>query len=46
MEITIAIAQPGLSVGRASEPQLNLLASTEVYVRETINATFAVYCSP
>jgi superfamily II DNA or RNA helicase len=42
---TIAIAQPGLSRQRADANQLQLLAATEVYVREVAKADFKVFCS-
>jgi superfamily II DNA or RNA helicase len=42
---TIAIAQPGLSQASADENQLQLLAATEVYVREVAKADFKVFCS-
>jgi superfamily II DNA or RNA helicase len=42
---TIGIAQPGLSKAQASNQQLELLAATEVYLRETALAEFDVYCS-
>lgn len=41
---TIAIAQPGLSKAAASDSQLELLASTEIYLQETALASFTVYC--
>ncbi len=41
----IAIAQPGLSKKLVAENQLQLLASTETYVREVAKADFQVYCS-
>lgn len=44
--MTIAIAQPGLSRANASSQQLELLATTELYLREAANADFEVYCSP
>jgi superfamily II DNA or RNA helicase len=43
-EFTIAISQPGLSQSGASQSQLQLLGSTEVYVREVGSAAFEVYC--
>lgn len=43
---TIIIAQPGLSKRRATQRQLDLLAATEVYVSETMEATLEVWCSP
>ena len=45
-KFTIAISQPGLTKSRVSKPQLELLASTEVYVYETASAAFEVYCNP
>jgi len=42
---TIVIAQPGLSKADVSISQLELLASTEVYLRETANAPLGVYCN-
>ena len=44
-EFTIAIAQPGVSKARVSRQQLELLASTEVYVYETSNSSLDVICS-
>lgn len=44
-DFTICIAQPGLSKGAVSNPQLELLASTETYVYETVYAAFEVLCS-
>lgn len=41
----VAIAQPGLSKARISAQQLELLASTEVYLQETALARLSVYCS-
>jgi superfamily II DNA or RNA helicase len=43
--LEVAIVQPGLSAGAASQPVLELLAATEVYVAETALATLLVYCS-
>ncbi len=45
-EFTIAVAQPGLSHAAVSAAQLELLASTEVYLYETANCKIEVYCSP
>ena len=39
------IVQPGLSVTKASEQQLDLLASTQAYLKTTINAPLTVWCS-
>ncbi len=41
----IVIVQPGLSAAKASTQQLDLLASTQAYLRTTINAPLAVWCS-
>ena len=43
--LTTVIAQPGLSRSAASPQQLELLAATEVFVRETANSALEVYCS-
>jgi superfamily II DNA or RNA helicase len=43
--LEVVIAQPGLSAGVASNGQLDLLASTEAYLRNTVNAPLAVWCS-
>jgi superfamily II DNA or RNA helicase len=42
----IVIVQPGLSASRASTQQLDLLASTQAYLRTTVNASLTVVCSP
>lgn len=42
----IFIVQPGLSIKKASTQQLDLLASTQAYLKTTINAPLAVWCSP
>lgn len=42
---TIAIAQPGLSKSRVTQGQLELLASTDLYLAETHRAEFEVYSS-
>jgi superfamily II DNA or RNA helicase len=42
----IVIAQPGLSIAQATTQQLDLLASTQAYLRTTINAPLVVWCSP
>ncbi|CCF85235.1 conserved hypothetical protein [Nitrolancea hollandica Lb] len=44
-EFTIAVAQPGVTKSGISPAQLELLASTEVYVYETAYASFEVYCN-
>jgi superfamily II DNA or RNA helicase len=43
--LEMVIAQPGLSAQTASDAQLELLASTEAYLRNTVNAPLAVWCS-
>ena len=43
--VEMIIAQPGLSVSQASTQQLDLLASTQAYLRTTINAPLTVWCS-
>jgi len=43
--IRMVIAQPGLSKEAVSEQQLDLLGSTEVYLREVANASLHVICS-
>jgi hypothetical protein len=42
----IVIAQPGLSAARATSQQLDLLASTQAYLKTTIGAALIVWCSP
>jgi superfamily II DNA or RNA helicase len=42
----IVIVQPGLSIAQATTQQLDLLASTQAYLRTTINAPLIVWCSP
>ena len=42
----MVISQPGLSKAAVSDAQLRLLASTEVFVHETANASLSVICSP
>lgn len=44
-DFTMILVQPGLSKARVSPPVLQLLASTELYVRETAKASFEVVCS-
>ncbi|WP_206780578.1 hypothetical protein, partial [Nocardioides sp. XL1] len=41
----IVLAQPGLSQSRASAPQLELLAATKTYVRETSSAQLRILTS-
>jgi hypothetical protein len=45
VEFRISVAQPGLSKARVSAPILELLASVDVYLRETALATFDVFCN-
>lgn len=42
----MVIVQPGLSAAEASTQQLDLLASTQAYLKTTIKAPLAVWCSP
>ncbi|UGS36766.1 hypothetical protein DSM104329_03176 [Capillimicrobium parvum] len=44
-EISVVVAQPGLSKASASPAVAQLLASTELYLRETASAAFRVLCS-
>lgn len=44
--IEMVIAQPGLSAGKATTSQLDVLASTQTYLLTTINAPLEVWCSP
>lgn len=39
------IVQPGLSTRAASQQQLELLASAEVYLRTTVNGSLTIWCS-
>ena len=41
----MVIVQPGLSASKATTQQLDLLASTQAYLKTTINAPLAVWCS-
>ena len=43
--VEMVIVQPGLSLAGASIQQLDLLAPTQAYLRTTISATLAVWCS-
>lgn len=43
--LEITIAQPGLSLAKVSDAQLQLLACTEVYLHETALARMEVLCS-
>ena len=40
-----AIAQPGLSKAKVSEPQLELLGAAEVYIHQTAFGSLVVWCS-
>jgi superfamily II DNA or RNA helicase len=42
----MVIVQPGLSASKATAQQLDLLASTQEYLRTTIKAPLTVWCSP
>ena len=42
----MVIVQPGLSVSKATTRQLDLLASTQAYLKTTVKAPLAVWCSP
>jgi superfamily II DNA or RNA helicase len=44
-QIEVVIAQPGLSKARFSPAIAQLLASTDLYLRETASASFRVVCS-
>jgi superfamily II DNA or RNA helicase len=44
--VEMVIVQPGLSAAGASPQQLDLLASTQSYLRTTIAAPLTVWCSP
>lgn len=44
-EISVVVAQPGLSKRRASPAVAQLLASTDLYLRETASARFRVICN-
>lgn len=43
--VEIVVVQPGLQAGDTSDQQLDLLASTEHYLRTTIGAPLIVWCS-
>ncbi len=43
--LEVVIAQPGLSATAVSTAQLDVLASTEAYLRNTVNAPLTVWCS-
>ncbi|MDZ4178692.1 MAG: DEAD/DEAH box helicase family protein [Coriobacteriia bacterium] len=43
--LTIAVAQPGVAKAQVSQAQLELLATTELYLSEAATADFEVYCS-
>ena len=44
-KFSINIVQPGVSKAKISKQQLDLLASTEVYVLEAANASFSIICN-
>jgi hypothetical protein len=44
-EVKIFVVQPGLSAKAATNNQLELLAVTEVYLRETLQVDFGVIAS-
>ncbi len=44
-DLSIFIAQPGVSKERISPQQLELLGSTDVYIHEVANASFFAICS-
>jgi hypothetical protein len=44
--VEMVIVKPGLSATGATSQQLDLLASTQAYLKTTINAPLAVWCSP
>jgi superfamily II DNA or RNA helicase len=46
VEMEIVLAQPGLSQSRATGEQLELLAATKTYVRETSSAKLEILASP
>jgi superfamily II DNA or RNA helicase len=43
--LEVVIAQPGLSAGAVSDAQLEVLASTESYLRNTVNAPLTIWCN-
>jgi len=45
-QLGIFVVQPGLSKGQVRTNQLELLANTELYVRETSHARLRVIASP
>jgi hypothetical protein len=45
VKLKIFVVQPGLSKGRATNEQLELLSVTENYLMETYNLTFEVIAS-
>jgi len=45
LNLTITIAQPGLSIEQVRNELLELLGSTELYVHEVAYANFNVLCS-
>ena len=45
VRVTVAIAQPGLSVAQFNISLSELLGSTQIYLDETCNCDFRVFCS-
>ena len=45
-EVTVLVAQPGLSQANMTQQQAELLACTELYLSETYASRFRVMCSP
>lgn len=45
LDLSMIIAQPGVSKREVSGEQLDLLGSTEVYLHEVANASLQVFCS-
>jgi hypothetical protein len=43
--LEMVIVQPGLSATKASPQQLDLLASTQAYLRTTVGAPVTVWCN-
>ena len=43
--VTVVIAQPGLSAARFNIPLSELLGCTQLYLSETYNSGFRVFCS-
>jgi superfamily II DNA or RNA helicase len=43
--LEMTLVQPGLSARKVNDRQLDLLAATEAYLRNTVNATLHVWCN-